>query len=211
MGFCTHCPFGPSTWKGAWKPNRRSFPGKMKAQRRTTHEKCLGFLQAGGGSERWWLCSNGCSTHTSADHSPRSSTHGQTLVRNERIDLLGEPNQGLQVMGLTETRALDFERVFVLDMNEGTVPQTSMPDSFLPSICGTPFACLVREREARYAYLLHRLMQRSKEVHLLYRGAADKRRRRTLSLPHATRGIIPRRARTALPPGGTHQASIAFA
>ena len=35
-------------------------------------------------------------------------------------------------MGLTETRALDFDRVFVLDMNEGTVPQTSMPDGFLP-------------------------------------------------------------------------------
>ena len=54
------------------------------------------------------------------------------LLRQERVDLLGEPNQGLQIMGLTETRALDFDRVLVLDMNEGTVPQTSMPDSFLP-------------------------------------------------------------------------------
>ena len=98
------------------------------------------------------------------------------LLRNERIDLLGEPNQGLQVMGLTETRALDFERVFVLDMNEGTVPQTSMPDSFLPLDLRHAFRMPgPREREARYAYLLHRLMNRSKEVHLLYRGAADKK------------------------------------
>ena len=98
------------------------------------------------------------------------------LLRNERIDLLGEPNQGLQVMGLTETRALDFERVFVLDMNEGTVPQTSMPDSFLPLDLRHALRMPgPREREARYAYLLHRLMNRSKEVHLLYRGAADKK------------------------------------
>jgi hypothetical protein len=98
------------------------------------------------------------------------------LLRNERIDLLGEPNQGLQVMGLTETRALDFERVFVLDMNEGKVPQTSMPDSFLPLDLRHALRMPgPREREARYAYLLHRLMQRSKEVHLLYRGAADKK------------------------------------
>ena len=54
------------------------------------------------------------------------------MLRQERVDLLGEPNRGLQVMGLTETRALDFDRVIVLDMNEGTVPQTSRPDSFLP-------------------------------------------------------------------------------
>ena len=98
------------------------------------------------------------------------------LLRNERIDLLGEPNQGLQVMGLTETRALDFERVFVLDMNEGTVPQTSMPDSFLPLDLRHALRMPgPREREARYAYLLHRLMQRSKDVHLLYRGASDKK------------------------------------
>ena len=98
------------------------------------------------------------------------------LLRQERIDLLGEPNQGLQIMGLTETRALDFDRVLILDMNEGTVPQTSMPDSFLPldlrNSLGMPGP---REREARYAYLVHRLMNRAKEVHLLHRGASDKK------------------------------------
>ena len=114
-------------------------------------------------------------------HSPFSEARevrimAKRLLRNERIDLLGEPNQGLQVMGLTETRGLDFERVFVLDMNEGTVPQTSMPDSFLPLDLRHALRMPgPREREARYAYLLHRLMQRSREVHLLYRGASDKR------------------------------------
>ena len=98
------------------------------------------------------------------------------MLRQERVDLLGEPNRGLQVMGLTETRALDFDRVIVLDMNEGTVPQTSRPDSFLPldlrSSLGMPGQ---REREARYAYLVHRLLNRASEVHLLYRSSPDRK------------------------------------
>ena len=98
------------------------------------------------------------------------------MLRQERVDLLGEPNRGLQVMGLTETRALDFDRVIVLDMNEGTVPQTSRPDSFLPldlrSSLGMPGP---REREARYAYLVHRLLNRASEVHLLYRSSPDRK------------------------------------
>lgn len=98
------------------------------------------------------------------------------LLRQERIDLLGEPNQGLQIMGLTEARALDFDRVLVLDMNEGIVPQTSMPDSFLPldlrSHLGMPGP---REREARYAYLIHRIFHRAREVHLLHRSSPDRK------------------------------------
>ena len=96
------------------------------------------------------------------------------LLRQERIDLLGEPDEGLQIMGLSETRALDFDRVLILDMNEGIVPQFSTPDSFLPldlrHALNMPGP---REREARYAYLIHRLLNRSKEVHLLHRGASE--------------------------------------
>ena len=105
------------------------------------------------------------------------------MLRQERVDLLGEPNRGLQVMGLTETRALDFDRVIVLDMNEGTVPQTSRPDSFLPldlrSSLGMPGP---REREARYAYLVHRLLNRASEVHLLYRSSPDRKEGATLAV-----------------------------
>ena len=114
---------------------------------------------------------------------------------------MGEPNQGLQVMGLTETRALDFDRVLVLDMNEGTVPQTSIPDSFLPmDLRHALHMPGPREREARYAYLVHRLLNRSKEVHLLYRQGSDKRRRRALALPHAIGGLFPQGERRTLSP-----------
>ena len=114
--------------------------------------------------------------HAPMAHAREVRVMARRLLRQERVDLLGEPNQGLQIMGLTETRALDFDRVLMLDMNEGIVPQTSMPDSFLPldlrHALNMPGP---REREARYAYLVHRLMNRAKEVHLLHRGASDKK------------------------------------
>lgn len=96
------------------------------------------------------------------------------LLRQERLDLLGEPAKGLQIMGLSETRALDYRRVVVLDMNEGKVPQATQPDSFLPpdlrAHLGMPGQ---REREARFAYLIHRLCHRAEEVHLLHRNSPD--------------------------------------
>jgi len=114
--------------------------------------------------------------HAPMAHAREARAMTRRLLRQERIDLLGEPNQGLQIMGLTETRALDFDRVLVLDMNEGTVPQTSMPDSFLPLDLRHALRMPgPREREARYAYLVHRLMNRASEIHLLHRGASDRK------------------------------------
>ena len=63
----------------------------------------------------------------------RSVEHGPPEpLATERIDLLGEPEDGLQIMGLIETRALDFDRVIVLDCNEGVLPKSALSDSFLP-------------------------------------------------------------------------------
>ena len=114
--------------------------------------------------------------HAPMAHAREVRAMARRLLRQERVDLLGEPDQGLQIMGLTETRALDFDRIVILDMNEGIVPQTSMPDSFLPMDLRHALKLPgPREREARYAYLVHRLMNRAKEIHLLYRGASDKK------------------------------------
>lgn len=92
-------------------------------------------------------------------------------LQAERIDLLGEPEEGLQIMGLIESRALDYERVFLLDCNEGTLPKSSLPESFIPfdlrHMWGLPGR---HQREAIYAYYTYRLMNRSKEIHFLYRG-----------------------------------------
>lgn len=97
----------------------------------------------------------------------------QSLV-SERIDLLGEPEDGLQIMGLIETRALDFDRVIVLDCNEGVLPQSAISDSFLPfdlrAIWGLPGR---HEREAIFAFYTYRLLNHAKEVFFLYRAQDD--------------------------------------
>ena len=92
-------------------------------------------------------------------------------LQSQRIDLLGEPEEGLQIMGLIESRALDYDRIFLMDCNEGTLPKSSMPESFIPfdlrHMWGLPGR---HQREAIFAYYTYRLMNRSKEIHFLYRG-----------------------------------------
>ena len=88
------------------------------------------------------------------------------------VDLAGEPLEGLQVMGLLESRGLDFDEVFVLDVNEGTLPDGSPPASFMPldlqrslGLPGRP------ERDGIFSSYLHRLLHRAGRVHLLCVGA----------------------------------------
>ena len=54
------------------------------------------------------------------------------LFATQKIDLLGEPAKGLQIMGLNETRALDYDNIFILDCNEGVLPKHEITDSFIP-------------------------------------------------------------------------------
>ena len=99
----------------------------------------------------------------------------QKLLGIEKVILLGEPAKGLQIMGLTETRALDYERVIVLDCNEGSLPRHEIIDSYIPGDLQNNIGFPGRhEREASYAYSLYRLLNRSTEIHLLHRtGGKD--------------------------------------
>ena len=94
------------------------------------------------------------------------------LVRQQRIAFFGEPLQGLQVMGMLETRAIDHERIIVLSCNEGKLPPASGDRSFIPfdvrHVHGLPLA---KDSDALAAYTFHRLLQRAGHVHLLF--AAD--------------------------------------
>lgn len=97
-----------------------------------------------------------------------------TVLAPARIDLLGEPDEGLQVMGLIETRALDFDRVFVLDCNEGTLPKTAPDESFIPADLRAAHGLPMRhEREAAFAYSLYRLLHSAREVHLIHLAELD--------------------------------------
>ena len=93
------------------------------------------------------------------------------LLGAQKIDLLGEPTEGLQIMGLNETRALDYDNVFVLDCNEGMLPKHEVIDSFIPFDLKMALKMPGRyEKEATYAYSFYRLLNRSKKIHFLFKG-----------------------------------------
>lgn len=96
------------------------------------------------------------------------------LARTTKIPFEGEPLQGMQVMGLLETRALDFDKVIIISANEGNLPAVSFNNSFIPPDIRREFALpLLQEKNAVFAYHFYRLLQRAKEVHLVYNTEAD--------------------------------------
>lgn len=99
--------------------------------------------------------------------------HLQTL----RIPFEGEPLEGLQVMGILETRNLDFENVVILSMNDDNFPGNRMAQaSFIPYNLRAAFALPTPEHhEGVYAYYFYRLIQRAQRVHMLYCSHADEK------------------------------------
>jgi CRISPR/Cas system-associated exonuclease Cas4 (RecB family) len=96
------------------------------------------------------------------------------LAAQQRIPFYGEPLQGLQVMGMLETRTLDFETVIMLSVNEGTLPSSKMPNSFIPYDMKREFGLpTYRHNNAVFAYHFYRLIQRAKDVYLLYNTESD--------------------------------------
>lgn len=96
------------------------------------------------------------------------------LVRSEKIPFSGEPLKGLQVMGVLETRNLDFKNVFILSLNEGSFPSFSSSGSYIPynirKAYGLPS---VEHQDAMYAYLFYRSFQRADNVFLFYNSETD--------------------------------------
>ena len=97
--------------------------------------------------------------------------HLQTL----RIPFEGEPLEGIQIMGILETRNLDFENVIILSMNDDNFPGNHMAQaSFIPCNLRAAYELPTPEHhEGVYAYYFYRLIQRAKTVHMLYCSHAD--------------------------------------
>jgi RNAse (barnase) inhibitor barstar len=90
-------------------------------------------------------------------------------IRIQKIPFSGEPLQGLQVMGMLETRNLDFKNVFMLSLNEGALPPGSGKGSYIPySIRKAYRLPTVEHQDAMYAYLFYRILQRAENVVLFY-------------------------------------------
>ena len=91
-----------------------------------------------------------------------------------RMPFSGEPLQGLQVMGVLETRAIDFENLVVLSVNEGILPSGRMPNSFIPFDIKNEFGLpTFRHKDAVFAYHFYRMLQRAGNIYLLYDTEGD--------------------------------------
>jgi RecB family exonuclease len=98
----------------------------------------------------------------------------ERILGNQSISFKGEPLAGLQIMGLLETRALDFEELVVLSMNEGIFPKSDQASSFIPYNLRKGFNLPTFEHnDAIYAYYFYRLIQRAKRVTLVYNSTAS--------------------------------------
>ncbi|MDB5283098.1 MAG: hypothetical protein JWO06_2173, partial [Bacteroidota bacterium] len=94
-------------------------------------------------------------------------------IRAIRIPFDGEPVRGLQIMGMIETRCLDFKNVIILSMNESIFPTNKTPNSYIPFEMRKEFLTTHKEKESISAYLFYRLLQRSENVFLLYNTESD--------------------------------------
>ena len=87
---------------------------------------------------------------------------------------VGEPLQGLQVMGVLETRTLDFDHLILVNVNEGVLPAGKTAGSFIPNDLKRAFALpLYSEKDAIYAYHFYRLIQRAKTLLVTYDSETD--------------------------------------
>lgn len=96
------------------------------------------------------------------------------VVISQKIPFSGEPLKGLQVMGVLETRNLDFENVFVLSLNEGMLPSAARQGSYIPHSIRRAYQLPTHDhQDAMYAYLFYRLQQRAKKISLYYNTEPD--------------------------------------
>ncbi len=96
------------------------------------------------------------------------------LIQTNKIPFSGEPLKGLQVMGVLETRNLDFKNVLILSLNEGAFPSSANKGSYIPLNIRRAYGLpTVEHQDAMYAYLFYRVLQRAENVMLFYNAETD--------------------------------------
>ncbi|MEO2051724.1 MAG: PD-(D/E)XK nuclease family protein [Allomuricauda sp.] len=96
------------------------------------------------------------------------------LASMETLDFIGEPLSGLQIMGMLESRNLDFETVIITSVNEGILPSGKSNNSFIPFDVKRAYGLpTYKEKDAIYVYHFYRLIQRAKNVYIVYNTEPD--------------------------------------
>ncbi len=102
------------------------------------------------------------------------STLMNRVLTTATIPFHGEPAEGLQIMGVLETRNLDFKNLIVLSLNEGQLPKKEGESSFIPYNLRRAFGLTtVEKRIALYAYYFYRLIQRAENITLVYNSSTE--------------------------------------
>lgn len=105
-----------------------------------------------------------------------------SMLNSQTLDFCGMPLDGLQVMGILETRAVNFDKLIILDMNEGVFPKKSTGMTFIPSCLRHSFGLPTHEyQDAIFSYYFFRLIRGAKEVELLYTNTTDSEDRKGIS------------------------------
>lgn len=96
------------------------------------------------------------------------------LLATSNIPFHGEPAIGMQVMGVLETRNLDFRNLIMLSLNEGQLPKAGGESSFIPYNLRKAFGMTtIEHKNAVYANYFYRLIQRAENITLLYNTSSD--------------------------------------
>lgn len=94
------------------------------------------------------------------------------VVRQLSVPFHGEPAAGLQIMGVLETRCLDFKNIIMMSVGEGFLPGIIRDNSFIPYNLRREFGLTtMRHKVAVYAYYFYRLIQRAKKIRLIYNAS----------------------------------------
>lgn len=98
----------------------------------------------------------------------------QKALQGISVPLTGDPLYGIQVMGLLETRNLNYEHIVLLGMNDGIIPKTTLGNTFIPDSLRRVYGLPVLENlDAISAYMFYRLIQRAEKISLVYNSLTD--------------------------------------
>lgn len=98
----------------------------------------------------------------------------QQVIASTSLPFYGEPLKGVQLMGMLETRTLDFENLIILSCNEDLLPSGKINTSFIPFDIKKSFGLpTYRHKDSVYAYHFYRLIQRSSHIRILYSTEPD--------------------------------------
>ena len=96
------------------------------------------------------------------------------MMTSTKIPFHSEPDKGMQVMGMLETRCLDFEHMLLLSVEEGNLPRSTHANSFIPETLREAFGMTTqRHRIAVYAYYFYRLVQRCEHLTCVYNESTN--------------------------------------